>query len=108
MFGFSKKKKQKKFKNANEMFESLGFKVVREQKQYGIVYQKYIAEYGYIHEIDIMYKTPFGVEPYILVQSYQSDNDAMVGLKDDVLEACLFKIEEMKKYAREYLNERYN
>lgn len=102
MFKFKKKPK-----NANEMFEALGFKIAREQKQYGVAYQQYIAHEGYTHEIEITYKTPIGEAPYILVQSYRIDNDEMVGLKDDVLEACLIKTKEMKEYAQEYLNERY-
>lgn len=90
----------KKKLTANEMFAKLGFTIDQDNPRFGAHYSRYNARYGYLHRVSIIYKCPLGVkEPYILVQSYQYDNDAMVGLTDSEMEACIAKIEEMKKFA---------
>ena len=71
----------KKKLTANEMFAKLGFTINQDNPRFGTHYSRYNARYGYLHKVSIIYKHPFGVkEPYILVQSYQYDNNAMVGL----------------------------
>lgn len=90
----------KKKLTANEMFAKLGFTIDQDNPRFGTHYSRYNAQYGYLHKVSIIYKHPLGVEePYILVQSYQYDNDAMVGLTDVEMEACMAKIKEMKNFA---------
>lgn len=88
--------------SGNEMFKKLGFGIIQDNTRFGfgVEYYRYNARYGYTHRINIIYKTPLDKEPYILVQSYQYGNDAMVGLTDKEMEACMVKIKEMKKFAR--------
>ena len=90
----------KKKLTANEMFAKLGFTIDQDNPRFGTHYSRYNARYGYLHKVSIIYKHPLGIEkPYILVQSYQYDNDAMVGLTDAEMEACMAKIKEMKDFA---------
>ena len=90
----------KKKLTANEMFEKLGFVIDQDSPRFGCHYSRYNARYGYLHKVSIIYKYPLEAkEPYILVQSYQYDNDAMVGLTDTEMEACMAKIKEMKEFA---------
>lgn len=90
----------KKKITANEMFEKLGFKIVQDDVRYGTHYVRYNARYGYLHKVSIIYKQPIGTnDAFILVQSYQDDNDAMVGLTNTEMKACMAKIKEMKDYA---------
>ena len=78
----------KKKLTANEMFAKLGFTIDQDNPRFGTHYSRYNAQYGYLHKVSIIYKHPLGIEkPYILVQSYQYDNDAMVGLTDAEMEA---------------------
>lgn len=90
----------KKKPTANQMFEKLGFTIDQDNPRFGCHYSRYNARYGYLHKVSIIYKQPVGTnDAYILVQSYQYDNDAMVGLTDAEMEACMAKIKEMKDYA---------
>lgn len=83
----------KKKLTANEMFAKLRFTIDQDNPRFGTHYSRYNARYGYLHKVSIIYKHPLGVEkPYILVQSYQYDNDAE-------MEACMTKIKEMKDFA---------
>lgn len=90
----------KKKLTANEMFSKLGFTVDQDNPRFGAHYSRYNAQYCYLHKVSIIYKHPLEAkEPYILVQSYQYDNDAMIGLTDSEMDACMAKIKEMKKFA---------
>ena len=91
----------KKKLTANEMFVKLGFTIDQDNPRFGCHYSRYNAQYCYLHKVSIIYKHPLATKkPYILVQSYQYDNDAMVGLTDKEMEACMAKIKEMKEFAR--------
>lgn len=91
----------KKKLTANEMFAKLGFTIDQDNPRFGIHYSRYNAQYCYLHKVSIIYKYPLQAkEPYILVQSYQYDTDAMVGLTDTEMEACMAKIKEMREFAR--------
>ena len=90
----------KKKPTANEMFVKLGFTIDQDNPRFGCHYSRYNAQYCYLHKVSIIYKHPLQTkEPYILVQSYQYDNDAMVGLTDKEMEACMSKIKEMREFA---------
>lgn len=89
----------KKKLTANEMFAKLGFTIDQDSSRFGAHYSRYNARYCYLHKVSIIYKYPLEAkEPYILVQSYQYDNNAMVGLTDAEIEACMTKIKEMKDF----------
>ena len=88
------------FKSIDEKFKDIGFIKVREDK-YGVVYERYEDEYGYVQRLDILHK----INGKYLVQSYDATNTTselspVVGLTGYELKLALIKMKKIKLYSK--------
>lgn len=85
----------KLFKSIDDKFEELGFKKV-DQTKYGAYYEKEIADYKYVHQIDILHKQS---GRHIVISSQKDINkdgfSNAVGLTKLEMKLCIKKMKEM-------------
>ena len=88
------------FKSIDEKFKDIGFIKVREDK-YGVVYERYEDEYGYVQRLEILHKA----NGKHLIQSYDVTNTTsefspVVGLTGYELKLRLIKMKKIKLYSK--------